>query len=405
MTPRAGADAMQPSVDIVWPADPTRSVATTSSQPVRPLARTLLEDNPMRLSLVCSLVGSLIVVCLVTACTAESGRRTPSRASGSGSGSGSGDEACAKLDKDVVIRAPADMASLPASGCYDIYGKLTVQGTGITSLAGLNGINSVDELDLDHTGVTTIDTKRPLGIYGRLTVTGNARLTGLRQLSFETASSGILIDGNPALASLDPLALDDPKLVQVDGDVSITGNPALTGAPLGQLTKITGALTITGNLALATIDLGQLVSAGPVELADNPKLTSLAAFTTAAAQRPQINGDLVIRNHAALTTLGSMGALNRVTGDVTIDSNPALANLAAFTPTLRAIDGKLAVNNNAALLDLGALKQLDSVGAIEITNNRSLVSCRALEIHACVLHTTTSIIGNNKDSSCSPLCD
>lgn len=358
-----------------------------------------------------SFVYALLSLCSVTACTTgEPGRRSPNRGGGDGSGAGAGagndpDEACAKLDKDVVIRSTADMASLPASGCYDIYGKLTVQGTAITSLAGLNAINSVDELDLDHTGVTTIDTKRPLGIYGRLTVTGNARLTDLRQLSFETASTGILIDGNTALVSLDPLALDDPKLVQVDGDVSITGNPALTSAPLGQLTKISGALTITGNLALATIDLGQLVTAGPIELADNPKLTSLAAFASSAALLPRVAGDLVIRNHAALTTLGSMGTLDRVTGDVTIDSNPVLANLAAFTPTMRVIDGKLTVNNNAALLDLGALKQLDSVGAIEITNNRNLVSCRALEIHECVLHTTTSIIGNNKNGNCSVLCD
>src|SRR5215475_3167672 len=175
----------------------------------------------------------------VLACTAQPGtHRKPGTGSGSDSGSGSDQTSgpCAKHDGDVVIRSAADMAALPKTGCYDIYGKLTVQGAAITSLAGLNAINSVDELDLDHTALTAIDTKRPLGIYGKLTVTGNAKLTSLKQLSFEAASTGILIDGNPALTSLDPLGLDDPKLEEVDGDIAITGNPVVTAIPLGNLT-------------------------------------------------------------------------------------------------------------------------------------------------------------------------
>jgi len=143
------------------------------------------------------------------------------------------DATCAKLEKDVVIRTAADMTALPKTGCYDIYGKLTLQGSAVTSLAGLNGLNSVNELDLDHTSLTAIDTQRPVGIYGKLTVTGNTKLTNLKQLSFETASTGILIDGNTVLASLEPLGLDQPKLEEVDGDIAITGNPALISVPLG----------------------------------------------------------------------------------------------------------------------------------------------------------------------------
>ena len=288
-----------------------------------------------------------------------------------------GDPSCAKVEKDVTIRSAADMAALPRTGCYDLYGKLTLQGQAITSLAGLAEINSVDELDLDHTALTAIDTKRSLGIYGRLTVTGNAKLANLQKLSFEIPSTGILIDGNPLLTSLDPLGLDEPKLEEIDGDVAITGNAALTRIPLGNLAKLTGGLTVSSNAQLAAIELGRLAQVGHVEISSN----------------------------AALTSLGAMAALYRVTGSVTIDANPRLADLAAFTTSLKFIDLGLTITHNTALTDLGALKHLALVGAITITDNQNLVNCRALEVDRCTQHPTTSIISNNKNTSCTSACN
>jgi hypothetical protein len=315
---------------------------------------------------------------LTAACLGTTGDGRKPRGAGSDSGgSGSDDRPCTKVEKDVTIRSAADMTALPKSGCYDIYGKLTLQGQAITSLAGLDDINSVSELDLDHTAVAAIDTRHPLGIYGKLTVTGNARLTNLKQLSFETAPTGILIDGNAALTSLDPLGLDDPQLQEVDGDIVITGNTALTAIPLGNLTKLTGALTVSGNAALTSLALGKLAGAGHVEISDN----------------------------ARLATLGAMSALYRVTGSVTIDGNPALTGLAAFTTSLKFIDQTLTIRNNAALTDLGALKHVALIGAIAITNNTSLVSCRATEVDRCTQHPIASVISNNKTTSCSTSCN
>jgi hypothetical protein len=340
----------------------------------------------------------LALALFAAACIGESGaHRKPGTGSGSGSDPTSGP--CARRDGDVTLRTTADMASLPKTGCYDIYGKLTVQGAAITSLAGLNSLNSVDELDLDHTSLTAIDSKRPIGIYGKLTVTGNAKLTDLKQLSFETASTGILIDGNTVLASLDPLALADPALAEVDGDIAITTNPALTAVPLGHLTRVTGALTVSGNAQLATIDLGKLATTGHVEIADNAKLTALTGFAATT-----IGGDLAIRNNPVLTTLGTMSSLYRVTGNVTIDSNAALTNLAAFTTSLKFIDLALTINQNPKLTDLGALKHLQLIGGISITGNQSLVNCRAQEIDRCVQHPTTAVISNNNNTSCNVQC-
>ena len=340
----------------------------------------------------------LAITCTTAAaCVGEVGG--PRKPASTGSAESGSETACTKVERDVTIRSIADMAALPKTGCYDIYGKLVVQGQAITSLAELHELNSVNELDLDHTAIAAIDTVRPVGIYGKLTVTGNAKLANLKQLSFETAATGILIDGNTALSSLDALGLADPKLEEVGGDIAITGNPALAAIPLTNLTKLTGALTVSGNAGLSTIAIGKLTTTGHIEIADNPKLSSLAGFAATT-----ISGDFAVRNNPLLTSLGTLTALYRVTGSVAIDNNAALVNLAAFTTSLKFIDQTLTITNNPALVDLGSLKHVQLVGAISITNNASLVTCRATEGDKCTQHPTTSVITGNKSASCSSLC-
>jgi hypothetical protein len=331
----------------------------------------------------------------LTACLGDvaSSRKAAGRTAPTASGP------CTKLEKDVTIRTSADLTTLPKTGCYDIYGKLILQGNQITSLVALGGINSVNELDLDHTSLTAIDAKQSIGIYGKLTVTGNARLTNLKQLTFETASTGILIDGNPVLATADVLGLDTSKLTEVDGDLAITGNAALTAVPLKNLTKLTGGLTVSGNGALTSIDVSHLATTGHVDIADNAVLTTLTGFAATT-----ISGDLAIRNNAALTSVGAMSSLYRVTGNLTIDNNAALANLAAFTTTIKFVDQSLTITNNPKLTDLGALKHLQLVGGVTITNNAQLIVCRAMEVDRCVSHPGTAVISNNLSVNCNWQC-
>lgn len=392
---------MHPQVDIVRLAPPIGSAATTGSHSPQPLARTLLNvEKPMRFTIILPVFTTLAAACVGEVGGARPGRESESEPTPQG--------ACAKIEKDVTIRSMADMGTLPKTGCYDIYGKLTLQGSSITTLLALNEINSVDELDLQSTGLVKIDTKRPLGIYGKLTVTGNAKLTNLKQLSFETASTGILIDGNPVLASLDPLVLEEPRLEQVDGDVTITGNPALTSIPLKNLIKVTGATTVSSNAGIRSIDLSKLTSAGHVDISGNTQLTSLTGFAatpTTGSALITINGDFAIRNNPVLSSLGTMSSLYRVARNLTIDSNPALTNLAAFTTSVKFVDQALTITNNGALTDLGALKHLQLVGGITITNNRNLVACRAVEIDRCTQHPTTSVINNNGTTNCNWQCN
>lgn len=388
---------MRPWVDIVRPSTPIGGAATTGSHFAGALARTLLNrEKPMRLT-----TFAIAFATLAAGCVGEvGGPRKPRDKDPTDPTPSAPEGSCAKVEKDVTIRAMADMQSLPRTGCYDIYGKLTLQGAAITTMLALEELNSVDQLILDHTGLTRIDTKRPVGIYGRLTVLGNSKLTNLKQLSFETAATGVQIDGNPVLTSLDPLVLADPKLDEVDGDLEITGNPALTAISLPNLTKVTGALTLASNTAVRTIDVTKLATTGHVDIADHPQLTSLTGFAATA-----INGDFAIRNNQVLSTLGTMSSLYRVTGNLTIDNNTALGSLAAFTTSVKFVDKALTITNNASLTDVGALKHLQLVQAITITNNHNLVNCRALEVDRCTQHPTGAVISNNGTTNCSVLCN
>lgn len=403
---------MHPQVDIAplpTPIATTGSRATLGSHAASPLARTLLNtEKPMRSTIAHQLTTLFTLLTLAafaagsTACMGATGEGRSKAGTGSGSGSGDerdDDESCEEIRKDISIRNVADMTALPKTGCYDIYGKLSIQGSGITSLAGLNQINSVDHLELDHTSLTAIDTPRPLGIYGELTVVGNAKLTKLDKLSFEIAPTAVKIDGNAALTGLEPFSLGDPKLERVDGDLAITGNAALAQIALPYLTTVTGRITISNNAAAKTLSFGKLATAGGLTIADHTQLTGITLATAS-----EITGDLMIRNNALLANLGTLTALKRVTGTLTIDNNAALTSLSGFTG-LRFVDQLLIITNNGKLTDLGALKRLLLIGALTVTNNQTLVVCRAIEVGQCVPQPFAPTIRGNRDIECSWQCN
>src|SRR4051812_11895469 len=126
---------MHPQVDIARTQTPTRSIATTGSHSTSPLARTLLNlDSPMRLTTLPTLLAGLTI--LAAPCVGEvGGSRKPGPRDPATTTTAADDATCAKVEKDVIIRNAADMTALPKIGCYDIYGKLTLQGSAVTSLA------------------------------------------------------------------------------------------------------------------------------------------------------------------------------------------------------------------------------------------------------------------------------
>src|SRR5262247_3946 len=60
---------------------------------------------------------------------------------------GSDDGNCASVEHDLSVRSEADVADLP-TGCWDLYGKLSVNGSAVTSLAMLGDIRSANDIEI-----------------------------------------------------------------------------------------------------------------------------------------------------------------------------------------------------------------------------------------------------------------
>jgi hypothetical protein len=356
----------------------------------------LIKETTMRFTTAAPTTALLLSVSLI-ACVGEVGGGASGRGHGSGS-DGSDDGTCEDVTTPVTIRTVADFDKLP-KGCWDLYASLTIQGTEITSLAKLGDLAGVNDLTLVGTKLTTIDSPKPIKVYGPVSISGNATLQNLKNITVERADNiplDVNVDDNAVLVSLDGVA----DLVRLDGDLAITSNPKLTAATLHTLTRVDGAVRVTGNAAMTTLDLSHIDTVGRVEVTNNAQLATITGLGAAV-----IKGDLVLRGNTVLTSLGSMSSLSRIEGSLTIDSNPALTNIAAFTSSMQYITGALTISNNTGLTDLGMVSHLLGIGTISITSNPNLSYCKAREVDACVQSHGSTIIQNNKSASnCGSWC-
>jgi hypothetical protein len=304
---------------------------------------------------------------------------------------------CERVDDPVTIRTAADLDALP-TGCWDLFATLRIDGGQVTSLAGLGELVGVNDLEITGTNLITIDSPLPIDVYGKLTIKNNARLTGLANLNLlrEDIPVEITVDNNAALTSLDGVA----DVTVIDGNLVIANNPRLQAAPLRTLEAVAGATRITSNAELTTIDLSRVATSGSIEIANNAALVNVAP-----PNATEITGHFILRGNRALTTLGSMSSLVRVVGNVTIDDNDALVNLAAFSTSMQFVTGILTVSNNQLLADVGQLSRLAGIGSITIVSNPSLSVCRAQEVDHCVTqHGAVTIQNNKPDSNCKCWC-
>ena len=349
------------------------------------------------------LANSLLATGLVTslvACVGDVGGGSKDRGrheEGSGSDDERDNENCENLDDPVSISTAADFDKLPA-GCWDLYNKLTISGSAITSLAKLDRLIGVNELEIVGTGLTAID--QPIKAYGPVTITSNAQLRDLKNLTIEHADNlktRLTVDNNAQLATLDTVA--DIELI--DGDLIVTNNPKLIGATFTKLNKVEGAVRVTNNTALTRLDLTQLADLGRLEVTTNPVLGTISGLAAT-----MIRGDVTIRGNRALTSLGTMGSLGLISGALTIDDNDALTTVGAFTTSMHYVTGVVTITGNAALTDLGQVGHMLGIGALTITDNGQLSSCRAVEVAECVSTSGSITIRNNKSANnCRSWCE
>lgn len=273
------------------------------------------------------------------------------------------------VEGDRQIASAADLAAL--AGVAEITGSLTLSGTDLTSLAGLESLEVVG---------------------GSVTLAQNAGLTSLDALASLREVGGTLeIRENPALDDAGGLA----ALETVQGDLVIVSNPTLVALGFTSLREVTGTLSIYFNDSLSTLSgMPALTGVGSILLYFNPSLTSLDfdAMPTVAnhlhlvtntglldlaalSMLTSVGGDLTVSDNDAITGLSELASLTSVGGDLYLFFNDSLAT--ADLPALTSIGGSLTVRQHTALgsLAMDALVVVD--GDYEVVDNPGLPSCEA----------------------------
>ena len=304
---------------------------------------------------------------------------------GGGSAATAGCDDPEERTANLTIRSDADFDALP-KGCWSLNANLRVEGAGITTLARLNDLIEVNDLEIVDTQLTSISTKKTIKVYGSLLVSGNSRLANLNNLAVKRWDGatqggtpfavGYTIRNNAALTAIDGLKY----IVQVDSDLRITDNAKLASVELAELTRVTGGVHITGTGATA-IRIPVLATLGRLEVASNPQLAQISGLAATS-----IAGDLTLRANPALATIGSMGSLTQIGGALVVDDNDALVDLTNLIPTgMNRVSGGVTISNNLRLTGLGQLtRMLDGVwGSVTIASNPALSICRAIEVDHC----------------------
>ena len=162
---------------------------------------------------------------------------------------------------------------------------LILQNEGLTSLNGLNGLKTIDWIDINGPG---------------LIILGNPDLAGISDLSaLTTLNGGFAIAENDVLVSL--AGLNNVESLGPLSFVYIGSNPLLT--------------------SLAGI--GKFESVDVLVILDNASLTDLSGLEILDT----VAGSLDILGNSALTSLKGLNKLTTIGGRLTLDLNPVISNL------------------------------------------------------------------------------
>ena len=206
--------------------------------------------------------------------------------------------------QNLRLRSPADMEALIGfeGRALAIAGFLTVNGSSLLNLEGLNGLRVVDR---------------------DVWIDDNPALMSLEGLNELTRIGGdLVLSNNETLANLGALK----QLRVVNRDVQINYNPELMSLEgLNRLTQVGGDLVFLNNETLISLEgLNRLTQVGDdLVLRDNETLTSLEGLN----RLTQVGGDLVIIGNPRLTSLEGLRQLPQVEGNLIITGNsPHLTN-------------------------------------------------------------------------------
>jgi hypothetical protein len=201
-----------------------------------------------------------------------------------------------------VSQADIDNFQTAFLNCTAIQGNVTISGSDITNLMGLDNLTSIG---------------------GNIDIGSNPALTSLTGLENITSIAGGLgISSNDALTSLTGLE----NVTSIGGHLNIYENYALTSLTgLENVTSIGGGFSIYNNDALTSLTgLEGLTSiGGRLDIGFNDALTSLTGLENITS----IARDLGISYNDALTSLTGLENVTSIGGGLFIDDNPVLTRL------------------------------------------------------------------------------
>jgi hypothetical protein len=208
-----------------------------------------------------------------------------------------------------------------------------------------------------------------LGVgFGDLVIENNDALPHINALSSMDGvfNGNLRIIGNQVLTNIDGLR----NIKQVEHDVEIRNNPALTSVGLSKLEYIVlGSLSINGNASLTSLaGLTSFDDVGTLFINNNAALTDLDGISGLSSVR----GGISINGNSALTNINGLSDISGLPRSLNITNNAALTNIDGLA-ALTYMSGNLTIKNNDALTDLDGLAKLGFVGEnIDISDNAAL---------------------------------
>lgn len=236
--------------------------------------------------------------------------------------------------------------------CFELNGRVRIEGNDIINLNGLNSITSIN---------------------GSLVVSGTS-LSSLQGLeAIDTISEYFDIVLNSNLISVE--GLDNLRFIGQDLDF-IQNHLLENFEGFNSLTTVGSFLRFWYNSKLKSINGFNNLSSidGSLWIETHSNLTDLSGFSNIDS----IGNQLIFRGNSALKDMAGLGSLSFVENSVNITNNGSLLSLNGLN-NLNSINQDLVINNNYSLLDLHALNNLLKIGNyLRIGYNDNLVSLEGI---------------------------
>jgi hypothetical protein len=288
-----------------------------------------------------------------------------------------------RIGGTVVFESAGTFPGFAGMPSLTHMGGLHLQGTWLTTLAGLESVTEFGDFGLHLSFVDELDSLTGLDNLvsaGRIHIQ-DSKLTDLSGLENLTSigDSGLTLSHSTELVSLSGLE----QLETVSGEVSLYDNALLSDlSALSSLREVGGTFHVSSQHGMISLQgPPALTHIGSLRISGNPVLQSVSGFSqvTSIGTRgvtPSLPNSIDYND--VLTSFGGFESLAEVFGDVAIADNAALADITGFAGVVE-IEGRLEILRNAALPNLAGLASLELASrGLEIEDNAALASVLGL---------------------------